>query len=82
MTYMRLFLPLLGFTYILERCIGTDPCNADTDVDGLIDGGDRNPLAAPRGRVMKKRSYKQLSKPGFSLTGFIMCCQSSNCLRG
>lgn len=37
-----------GLTDLMERRIGTNPYNSDTDGDGLIDSCDRNPLAAPR----------------------------------
>jgi len=37
-----------GWTDLVEKRLGTDPDNKDTDGDGLIDSEDKNPLAAPR----------------------------------
>lgn len=37
-----------SLTDLMERRLGTDPHNPDTDGDGLKDGVDKNPLAAPR----------------------------------
>lgn len=37
-----------GLTDLEERRLGTDPRNADTDGDGLLDGIDPMPTAAPR----------------------------------
>lgn len=37
-----------GWPDIVEKVFGTDPNNRDTDGDGLKDGEDKNPLAAPR----------------------------------
>jgi len=37
-----------GWTDLVEKRLGTDPNNKDTDGDGLIDSEDKNPLAIPR----------------------------------
>jgi outer membrane protein assembly factor BamB len=37
-----------GWTDLVEQRLGTDPTKADSDGDGLPDGQDKNPLAAPR----------------------------------
>ena len=37
-----------GWSDLVEKRFGTDPHNADSDGDGLIDSKDKNPLAPPR----------------------------------
>jgi MYXO-CTERM domain-containing protein len=37
-----------GLSWRIEQRLGTDPCDPDSDGDGLLDGEDRDPLGLGR----------------------------------